>query len=128
VEELYRVRGFDAHAVAALRPYVTALPAATLINANTASEVLIAAALGVRPESVSALLAERRTKPFGAADLDARLRQAKLDPVSGVFDVKSGYFAVAIQVTQDDVYVATEALLQRAGNGKTTIVWRRPRY
>jgi type II secretory pathway component PulK len=41
VEELYRVRGFDAATVAKLLPYVTALPVHTAINANTAPEALL---------------------------------------------------------------------------------------
>ena len=46
VDELYRVRGFDSAAVARLRPYVTALRERTAINVNTASDTVIAAALG----------------------------------------------------------------------------------
>src|SRR5262249_43961563 len=43
VEELYRVRGFDAAAVGKLKPYVTALPGRTPLNVNTASALVIAA-------------------------------------------------------------------------------------
>src|SRR6185312_8391855 len=51
VEELYRVRGFDAATVAKLRPYVTALrdpagnpvTAPTAVNVNTASALVLAA-------------------------------------------------------------------------------------
>ena len=36
LEELYRVRGFDARRIERLKPYVTALPSRTTVNANTA--------------------------------------------------------------------------------------------
>ena len=45
VEELYRVRGFDAATVAKLRPFVTALPARTPVNVNTAPREVLAAVL-----------------------------------------------------------------------------------
>jgi hypothetical protein len=43
--------------------------------------------------------------------------------------VKSENFSVRIRVTQDDVELATDALLRRADpTGIPAIVWRRPRY
>src|SRR5205085_7807797 len=61
VEELYRIRGFDAKTVARLRPYVTALPERTKVNANTASELVLAAFLEHTPrEEIAAALAARR--------------------------------------------------------------------
>jgi hypothetical protein len=43
--------------------------------------------------------------------------------------VKSENFSVRIRVTQDDVELATDALLRRADQtGIPAIVWRRPRY
>ena len=130
VDELYRVRGFDAKSIARLRPFVTALPERTAINVNTASEVVVAAAFGVPREKAAELLADRRLKPFAdkAAFVD-RAQRAGLIPVND-FDVKSGWFFVRIQVTQDDVRVATESLLKReaAPRGTTAIIWRRPRY
>jgi general secretion pathway protein K len=129
VEELYRVRGFDAQAVAKLRPYVTALPARTLINANTASDVVMAAALGTTREAVASLIAARRGQAFQSpAAFDDLVRKARLNPVASVFDVKSAYYSVRIQVDQDDVRLAADALVRRADNASTDIIWRRPRY
>ena len=130
VDELYRVRGFDARAVARLRPYVSAVPVRTAINVNTAAEVVVAAAFGVSRERAALLLAERRKSPFvDKASFVDRAGRAGLIPVND-FDVKSAWFFVRIQVAQDDVLLATEALVRReaAPRGTTAIIWRRPRY
>lgn len=129
VEELYRVRGFDAKAVAKLRPYVTALPARTTINANTASDVVMAATFGATRDAVAPLIAARRSKAFQSSTaFDDFVRKARLNPVANVFDVKSAYYSVRIQVDQDDVRLAADALVRRADNASTDIIWRRPRY
>lgn len=136
VDELYRVKGFDAAAVEKLRPFVTALPSATRtpINANTASVEVLAAVLPTIPRAaIEAKAAERVKKPFANASevaqwangIDRRASAAGLD-------VKSAYFSVRVRVAQDDVELGTEALLERGvAAGKpaaTSIVWRRPRY
>jgi general secretion pathway protein K len=136
VEELYRVKGFDAAAVAKLLPYVTALPAATrtAINANTASAALLAAVLPTVPrEAIDRKVAERADKPFRT---EAEVAQwvASIDRKASAagLGVKSGFFSVRVRVAQDDVELGTEALLERiALPGKpiaTAIVWRRPFY
>jgi hypothetical protein len=43
-------------------------------------------------------------------------------------EVKSDFFSVRIQVAQDDVELASDALVRRAQNGVAFVVWRRPRY
>ena len=130
VDELYRVRGFDARAVAKLRPYVTALPLRTSINANTAADVVVAAAFGVARDTAAQILGERAAKPFPTKDAFAtRLRQANLIAVND-FEVRSDWFRVRVQVTQDDVLVGTEALVKREPTAAraTSIIWRRPLY
>lgn len=127
VEELYRVRGFDAAAVARLKPHVTALPGRTAINANTASEAVVAAVFGIAREKAAAGLAERRTRPFRTvAEVAERLKEQA--PPAETLDVKSRYFNVRVTVSQDDVQLASEALVRREDTGATAILWRRPRY
>lgn len=126
-EELYRVRGFDAAAVARLKPHVTALPGRTAINANTASEAVVAAVFGIAREKAAAGLAERRTRPFRTvAEVAERLKEQA--PPAETLDVKSRYFNVRVTVSQDDVQLASEALVRREDTGATAILWRRPRY
>jgi general secretion pathway protein K len=133
VEELYLVRGFDAKAVAKLRPFVSALPARTTVNANTAPPEVLAAILPeLSPAEIGELVASRRDKPFkDRADLKARAAKASPTAVDAALDVKSDYFLVQVAVAQDDVQVATEALVARAAPGATpatAIIWRRPLY
>ncbi len=136
VEELYRVKGFDAKAVAKLEPYVTALPAAsrTTINANTASAVVLAAVLpGIPRAAIEQRVAQCREKPFRSAAEVAQWA-AGIDPraSTSALDVKSAFFEVHVRVAQDDVQLATDALVERsAAAGQplaTWILWRRPRY
>jgi general secretion pathway protein K len=131
VEELYRVRGFDAATVAKLRPYVTALPARTPLNANTASAVVLAAVLDIAPDKARELVALRDAKPFVSRDeFVARAGKIGISQVATNVGVASSFFSVRVRVAQDDVQLATEALVQR-GAGKpdaTAIIWRRPRY
>jgi general secretion pathway protein K len=133
VEELYAVRGFDAKAVAKLRPFVTALPARAPVNANTASPEVLAAILPqLSRDEVRALADSRRARPFkDRADLKTRAAKAAPSTVDNDLDVKSDHFLVQVGVAQDDVQVATEALVARAAPGATpatAIIWRRPLY
>ena len=129
VDELYRVRGFDAAAVARLRPYVSALAERTTINVNTAPELVIAAAFGVPRDKVIPVLAERVKSPY-TDKVAFSTAAGRANLTSAVdFDVKSAWFSARIQVAQDDVQLATEALLRRdVSKGTATIAWRRPRY
>jgi general secretion pathway protein K len=133
VDELYRIRGFDGATVQRLRPFVTALPDRTKLNANTANERVLAAAFD-NAEKVASLVAERRRKPFeNAQAFQQRLGQENLTPViaAGDFDVKSGWFSVLVSVQQDDVLLGTEALVKREDTSKgggSTVTWKRPRY
>lgn len=130
VEELYRVRGFDAAAVAKLRPYVTALPARTKVNVNTAPEAVLAAMLPKVPRTkIARFVADRQARPLRSAqELTQWASEAPAAEVSRDLDVRSAYFGVRVQVAQDDVELANDALVRRGDDGTTALVWRRPRY
>ena len=130
VEELYRVRGFDAATVAKLRPHVTALPGRTTVNVNTAGATVLQALLPEVPkEKIAKLIAERRTKPLTTKQQIAQSApEAPSSAVNDALDVKSAFFSVRIQVVQDDIELASDALVQRGQNGVAAVVWRRPRY
>jgi len=134
VDELYRVRGFDAATVAKLRPHVTALPVIgdkpTPINVNTASEVMLGAITNALDTARIAALAARRTqKPFASGDDFLRAVALTVGgSAHALYDVSSAYFSVRIQVAQDDVQLASDALIRRNPDKTTVILWRRPRY
>ena len=130
VEELYRVRGFDAATVAKLRPHVTALPGRTSVNMNTAGATVLAALLPeVSKDRIARFIVERRTKPLATRqEIIQWAKEAPAGAVNDGLDVKSAFFSVRIQVAQDDVELATDALVQRLPNGAANVVWSRPRY
>ena len=133
VDELYRIRGFDAATVARLKPHVTALPSRkrTPVNINTASEAVLAAIFDgkVAREQIAERVATRRSKPFLSAN-DIATWAPRADSRVSTTDlaVKSDFFLVRVQVAQDEVTVAIEALVARAQGGTTTLAWRRPLY
>ena len=128
VEELYRVRGFDAATVAKLRPYVAALPSGTWINVNTASEKVLRAALPrASDELLAKFLRERQAKPATSkSDVWERLHLS--DREERPVEVKSDYFSVRVQVAQDEVELVCEALVKREQTDRVSIAWLRPRY
>ena len=136
VDELHRVRGFDARVVERLRPHVTALPvekngARTKLNPNTASARVLGAFLGGPEDKVAALVAARDKERFESAQaFNDRARGLGFTPAADAFDVKSQWFSVLVRVQQDDVLLGAEALVKRAEGqgGATTIAWKRPRY
>ena len=130
VEELYRIRGFDAAAVDKLRPHVSALPGRTAVNANTASsEVLAAIMPELSADEVLSLVQSRNARPFkDKADLAGRAKKASAPALDTAIDVKSSFFVVRVNVAQDDVFLGEEALVARGANASTAIIWRHPLY
>ena len=131
VEELHRIRGFDAKRVARLKPFVTALPVRTPVNINTAPEEVLSAILPeLSREEVRLLVATRAAKPFREKkDIKERAgAKAPLSAIDNDLDVRTAFFSARISVSQDDVQLASEALVKREANGATAIIWRRPLY
>jgi len=135
VEELYRVRGFDPATVAKLKPYVTAIcdPACSLptkltrVNVNTAPAPVLAALLPGMPQArIDAFIAVRGKQPMKSAQQLADWTKG-LDGGAAALDVASHFFEVRVRVAQDDVQLASDALLMR-GPGVVSVVWRRPIY
>ena len=129
IEELYRIRGFDAAAVAKLRPLVSALPAQTTLNVNTAPAPVLVAMLPQMGQAVQEHLRVRASKPLRTKEDLARWTSGKTSTNEmDRLGVGSEYFYVRVQVAQDDVELSTDALIVRAANGTPAILWRRPRY
>lgn len=133
LEELYRVRGFDARRIERLKPFVTALPARTPVNANTAPVEVLSAILAQTPkDEIRDFAAARVAKPArDRQDLAKRFGKAPTAEIESDLDVKSTHFTVVVTVAQDDVRASAEALVFRPGTGSgpsTAIIWRRPLY
>lgn len=129
VSGLYRVKGYSAGAIEALRPYVTALPTATRINLNTAlPEVLLLALEGGAREDAAAIVAARAERAFNdRADFNKRmpLLAPRLREAAAGFN--SNYFLVETRVRFGRVKLERQALLKRDGQAWPGILWKKGR-
>ena len=129
VDDLRRVRGFDATVVERLRPHVTALPGYDRVNVNTASAMVLAAVLpDLSPAEIQALVAMRNAIPFrDFGDFRSRLPRPEIAPSPEQLDARSRYFSVRIRARYERAAVVTEALLDRQGRGIDwpAVVWQK---
>lgn len=128
VDELLRVRGFDANIVERLRPYVSALPGYNQVNINTADAIVLSAVLYDFPSSeIQQIVAERKRIPY--IDIsDFRKRVALPDlassPSTERLDTRSRYFSASIHTRFGNADANLTALLDRQG-GWPAIVWQK---
>ena len=126
VDDLLAVPGCTPAVLDAIREQVVFLPAATPVNANTASaEVLSAQLPGLSLADANALVTARKGASFrDLADLAARLpsRPASVDPA--LFSVGSAYFLVTGRVTIRQATLQLQALVERTG-AATHLLWMR---
>lgn len=126
VGELALVRGFDDGVRARLRPFVSALPAFTAVNVNTASPEVIAAVIdGLGLDGARALTEKRERTYF--RDRTDLMNQLPKDITMATEDISfsSDYFMVQMRVTIGSAQARSIALLERADNNWPTIVWRK---
>ena len=124
VEELAQVRGFDAGVRARLEPFLSALPAATELNVNTASAEVLAATLeGLDLTAARDLVASRERTYFrDVADFTARLpKGASADNAS--ISVSSAFFMATMRVNFGDAQASGVALLARPDSKWPKILW-----
>ncbi|MEJ2644530.1 MAG: type II secretion system minor pseudopilin GspK [Gammaproteobacteria bacterium] len=126
VSSLRLVKGFDAKAVAALEPYVCALPGHTTINVNTApAPVLQSLADGLTQQDAKALVNARGQDGF--ASVQDFLKQ---DPLAGRkvdaqgLSVASHYFLVTSDARVGNGRVLMYSKVERADNGQTRVLMR----
>ena len=126
VAELALVRGFDDKVRARLRPYITALPRFTPVNANTApAEVLAAVIDGLSLDAARALVAQRERAYFRSfSDFFFQLPAGLIVPTENI-SVGSNYFMATMRVTLGGAQASGTALLARDTVTWPTIVWRK---
>jgi general secretion pathway protein K len=124
--DLAQVRGFDDSVRNRLRPFVTALPSITPVNANTASpEVLAAVVEGLGIDGARRMVEQRERAHFrDQGDFSGRLPQGVAAPAESV-SVGSDYFIATMQVAIGGAQARGSALLRRDSSGWPAIVWRR---
>ena len=126
VAELVLVRGFDNGVRARLRPFVTALPRFTAVNANTATaEVLAAVVEGLDLDGARAVVAQRERAYFrDRTDLLKQLPRGLLVATEDI-SFSSDYFIATTRVTIGGAQARGSALLARGIAGWPAIVWRK---
>ncbi len=125
-KELAQVAGFDQLMVDRLAPFVSALPALTKINLNTApAEVLIAITDGLELTNARALVAERDSVWYrNVADYRLRLPEGASLVSPQWVDVRSRHFLVTGRASFGAATVNLEVLLDRADIWPE-IIWQR---
>ena len=124
--EIVDVPGVGYEGFARLAPSITALPTATPLNVNTASDEVLASALpGLGAEGLAALVADRARKPYASiADFRNRLPQ----PLPGLEDhalaVKSDYFIVTVRARQAETLAQGRALMRRRTGELPQVIWQ----
>ena len=124
--ELALVNGFDDRVRARLRPFVTALPRFTAVNANTASpEVLAAVVEGLSLDDARAIVVQRERIYFrNFGEFFDQLPRGFIVPTENI-SVSSDYFIATMRVTIGEAQARGSALLWREGSGWPAIVWRK---
>lgn len=126
VGELVLVRGFDDGVRARLRPFVSALPAFTAVNVNTAPPEVIAAVVDDLGLDDARALVEKRERTYFRDRTDF-LNQLPKDALVVTEDISfsSNYFMVQMRVTIGSAQTRSVVLLARQDANWPTIVWRK---
>jgi general secretion pathway protein K len=125
IEELARVKGFDAGVIAKLQPFVTALPAPSQLNLNSVSaEVLAAYVPKLSLEDARELVAARDAKPFkDISDVKQRYPTIQLPDN---FAVGTQYYLGVASAKFDRSVVAYQMLIARDLKGDVKLLWQKP--
>jgi len=126
MQEFAAARAMTPTALAGLMRYVTALPADTPLNVNTASsEVLAASIANVDATAMTRLIASRAERPFASlAEFRERLPGGASIGDEAMYTVKSRYFLVDVNARQGDAIAQAHALIDRGGNTSSRVVWQ----
>jgi general secretion pathway protein K len=127
IAELAAVRGVTLPALAAVAPYITALPAGATVNVNTAPpEVLAAIVNDSRGDAAAQIASARANRPFSSvADFRARLPQGTTLASDVALAVRSDYFFVTVEARQGTTLARARALVKRGTDRNwPAIVWQ----
>ena len=125
MQEFATARAMAPAVLSGLMRYVTALPADTPLNVNTASsEVLAASIANVDATAMAQFIASRAERPFATlAEFRARLPGGASIGDEAMYTVKSRYFLVEVRARQGDTIAQAHALIDRGG-ASSRVVWQ----
>ncbi|WP_326489757.1 type II secretion system minor pseudopilin GspK [Paraburkholderia sp. ZP32-5] len=129
--DLARIPGYDAHTVETLAPYATILPDQTTVNANTAAEPALMAAIPTLSHTQAQRLVERRATAYfnSTADIAEILLPVSTNatlPEGAIVGVTSGYFLVHCHVRSPRLRMRVDTLIGLHSSGNfawTSVVW-----
>lgn len=125
INDLRVLQGMTSHAIETLQPYLTVLPTATTVNANTATAEVLGAVvdeLGLAGARDLIVQRDRGLWFANRADFVNRLRSRKPDAGRRI-SVNSNWFRATGEVTVGDTMVGLRALLHRSEHGVSSIRW-----
>ncbi len=129
--ELLRAKGYDEAVLNRLGPLITALPARTALNVNTAPEEVLAALIPeLDADARTVLVRQRQSRPFDAITGEKSLASRfKAIPASTLerLAIGSDYLVVQVGLEVQGAQLARSALLRRRSNGGNedwpAIIW-----
>ena len=124
--DLLSVAGFTPEIVNALQDYVIFLPRETTINANTASEFVLSAALApLSLADAKALIAKRSQSPFhNLNELTAQLAGTQTEIDAHKISLATNYFLVHGRISLQQNGLQIVALVER-NDRNTAVIWVR---
>jgi len=128
VDDLEGLADITEETIEALRPYVTVLPEATAVNANTApAEVLAAVVPGLSLGQARAITEQRNAGSWfnDRADFSNRLANPDITITDSQIVTVSKWFLVSGSVTLERATVTMQALVSRANANSPAVVWKR---
>ena len=126
VQDLFIITGFTAEIVKTLEDYVVFLPRATAINANTAPQVVLTAALAsLSLADTQALIVKRAQSPFhNINELIAQLSGSQTTINPQAITLSTNYFLVNGKISLRQNALQIQALVERNGFN-TEVLWIR---
>ena len=125
IDDLRVLEGFTPRILDTLQPFVTVLPVATAINANTASAEVLGAVVQELGLAGARELVVQRDKGMwftNRGDFINRVRSQEPDAAQRI-SVNSNWFRVTGEVTVGATLVSLRALLHRANQGLASVRW-----
>jgi general secretion pathway protein K len=126
VQDLFAVAGFTPAILKRLEDYVIFLPRATAINANTAPQAVLSAALApLSPADTQALIAKRTQSSFhNLNELIAQLSGSQTTINPQAITLSTNYFLVNGRISLRQNAMQIQALVERSGLN-TEVIWIR---
>ncbi|WP_047301608.1 type II secretion system minor pseudopilin GspK [Pseudomonas fluorescens] len=128
LEDLRSVEGVNDAVISKLAPYLTAIPATTWLNGNTATAPVLAAYVpGLSLERAQALINERDAGRWfiNRGDFVNRLRMPSLELTSVKVGITSDWFRLRGEARREQRRVSLDALLHRSQDRLPQVIWSR---